>query len=357
LRLDNISPSNLTFLPMSVSPPQAVDLDELFPEDPNLPSLAYQAHENVPIFIPWTHKSIALGTGLDSSNAFNAQENSDLFRRSALKPMPGGKAIYQFDANEGSSSFRQSSSAQAATSYEHMDFKGSVSAGGSVLGASGRAEFAKAVSENKDKSKISSQTSLRIGLVKPTSSPRLSSRAIALLQTSPSSFHQTYGDYFLGALCIGVDTAIFLSTSSSIGIQTEMKSIQVDAKFLGVKQEVYSDHKRSLSSSLTCDLTFSGFDTLSGSQSTVKADEASYREVREQATRALVDGLNLEVRARRTMKSLGVDVGMSLTEQHTKELCHSGLVVELMFLPYCGMKDYIAVTSTRSTVSLDESTL
>ncbi|KDQ06258.1 hypothetical protein BOTBODRAFT_181784 [Botryobasidium botryosum FD-172 SS1] len=343
---------------MSLSPAQVVGLDELFPEDPNLPSLAYQAHENVPIFIPWTHKSIALGTGLDSSNAFNAQENSDLFRRSALKPTPGGKAIYQFDANEGSSSFRQSSSAQAATSYEHMDFKGSASAGGSVLGASGRAEFSKAVSENKDKSKISSQTSLRIGLVKPTSSPRLSSSAIALLQASPSSFHQTYGDYFLGALCIGADTTIFLSTSSSIGIQTEMKSIQVDAKFLGVKQEVYSDHKRSLSSSLTYDLTFSGFDTLSGSQSTVKAvDEASYWEVREQATRALVGGLNLEVRARRTMKSLGVDVGMSLTEQNTKELCHSGLVVELMFLPYCGMKDYIAVTSTRSTVSLDESTL
>ena len=101
---------------------EVVDLDRLIQEDPNLPSLAYQAHENVPIFLPWSSRFVALGTGLDSSVACSPQPEIDVFRQSALSSSSGPN-MYQLEAEEGSSSFRQSSSAQAATSYEHMDFK------------------------------------------------------------------------------------------------------------------------------------------------------------------------------------------------------------------------------------------
>lgn len=130
---------------MSVLHTEVTDLDE----DPNLPSLAYQAHENVPIFIPLSHKSIALGIGFDSSIVIGAQPSSALFRPSALIST-SGKALYELDMEEGCSSFRQSSSSKAATSYEHMDFKGTLSAGGSLFGVTGRAQFTQDVSGNTD---------------------------------------------------------------------------------------------------------------------------------------------------------------------------------------------------------------
>lgn len=124
-------------------------LDRAAQDDPNLPSIAYQARENAPIFIPWTRRSIALGAGLSTSIASNQQASENALKPSALAFGPG-EVMYQLEPTESRSSFRQSSSSQAASSYEHMDARGSVSVGGSMLGASGRAEYSKTVGQNRD---------------------------------------------------------------------------------------------------------------------------------------------------------------------------------------------------------------
>lgn len=124
-------------------------LDKLIGQDPNLPSIAYQAHEHTPIYIPWSRRVISLGAGFDSSAVSKSHNNGEAFRPSALASTPE-QATYQLDPAENRNSFRQASSSHAATSYEHMDFKGTVSVGGPVLGASGRAEFSKKVYDNKD---------------------------------------------------------------------------------------------------------------------------------------------------------------------------------------------------------------
>lgn len=113
-------------------------------DDPNLPSLPYQARERVPIHLPWGRKVIALGTGFDCD-----AKPGGAIRPSALA-LGQSKGQCALEAWTGSNSFRESTSAQAATSYEHMDFKGSMSMGGSVLGAEGRGAFANDVYRNQD---------------------------------------------------------------------------------------------------------------------------------------------------------------------------------------------------------------
>jgi len=127
----------------SVSQNDLLTLDRIFPQDPNFSGIAYQAHENVPILIPWTRKVIVLGTGFESSIASDPNDF-------ALRPTALEKTTYRVEPTESTSSFRQNSSTKVASSYEHMDFKGSLSAGGSVLGVSAQAAFAKNVYGNRD---------------------------------------------------------------------------------------------------------------------------------------------------------------------------------------------------------------
>lgn len=124
-------------------------LDALMSQDPNLPSMAYQAYSQTPICVPWTNRPIALGVGFDSAAGAKAQSNDEGFRPSALSYAPEDMA-YQLDPADNMNSFRQASSSHSSMSYEHMDFKGSLSVGNPLLGASGRGEFAKSVYGNRD---------------------------------------------------------------------------------------------------------------------------------------------------------------------------------------------------------------
>lgn len=137
-----------------------VSLDHLMLKDPNLPSIAYQAHEHASIYIPWIGQSPVLGVGFDSSIASktgrtNSSETSqthginNALRPSAFASTPG-QVTHQLEFTNNGNSIREVSSTHASTSYEHMDFKGSFSVGGSFLGASGRGRFSNTVSENKD---------------------------------------------------------------------------------------------------------------------------------------------------------------------------------------------------------------
>ncbi|THV02560.1 hypothetical protein K435DRAFT_836405 [Dendrothele bispora CBS 962.96] len=259
-------------------------LDRIIPKDPNFPSIAYQAHEHVPICVPWVHNVIALGTGFESSVAANPKTDQIAFRPRALAATPG-KAQYQLEPTDNTNSFRQNSSTHSATSYEHMDMKGSLSVGGSMLGLSGRAAFSKNVFENKDSNKVSLQASLRIGRITSTASPRLSDYALSLLHDSPTEFHRVYGDYFLGALYLGADTSTFLSSSSSVDLKAEMKEIQVQAKFLGMKKTLVDKRTSSQSNASDYNITFDGFDTLDGTVQNAKAkDMQSYMMIKEQRT-------------------------------------------------------------------------
>jgi len=185
----------------------------------------------------------------------------------------------------------------------------------------------------------------------------MSPDALSLLRTSRDAFRQMYGDYYLGALSIGGDTTTFLSTSSSMDLKSEMKHIQVKAKILWVSKTVYDKHTSTTSTDDRCDVTFHGFDTLSGYQKTVRAtNQESYLEIQHEATQNVAWGMNLDDRAKVVLGKLGLggDIRdtMELTEGQCKTVCESGLVVELVFLPYARLRDYILATSGSAYESL-----
>lgn len=119
-------------------------------DDPNLPSLSYQADEHVLLDIPWTpHKLVAFGIGFSSSAAANAgADPGDVFRRPALSSM--SQMAYRFESAEGKGFFRESSTNISSPSYEHVNFSGTLSAGNKLFNASVRGAYAKDVYANRD---------------------------------------------------------------------------------------------------------------------------------------------------------------------------------------------------------------
>lgn len=170
-----------------------------------------------------------------------------------------------------------------------------------------------------------------------------------MLRSSPTSFHQTYGDYYLAALCLGADTSTFLSSTSLMDLKAEMRDIQVKAKFLGMEKTVYEDHKASSFAGSACDITYCGFDTLEEYQKSAHAtDQQSYVVIQAEAAGNVARGMTLDKRVNETIQklNLGADVEevAVLTAEQCKAICGSGLVVELLFLPYAGLRDYVFAT-------------
>ena len=124
--------------PMSSSAPEtdSISFDSLLKQDINMPSIAYQAKEKVPIVIPWTRqgKYIALGVGVETTTLSGS---GDALRPCGFAPSRGsGGSSAQLELTGSRNSFRQASSTHTSASYEHLDIQGSLSVGWSFLGAS-----------------------------------------------------------------------------------------------------------------------------------------------------------------------------------------------------------------------------
>ncbi|KAF7368279.1 hypothetical protein MVEN_00148900 [Mycena venus] len=322
-------------------------LDTLFQDDPNLPSLPYQAYENVPIHVVWTRTPVQLATGFDSTLATRPDVNPLRNTPFVSKHSEEGAAPYQFSAYEGNTSFRSVASSQAATSSEHLDLKGSVSVGGSFLGASGQAAFCRDVYKNRDANKASIHSTQRVGIIKLAEQPEFTAHARRLLYDprTRDSFRASYGDYFVAGLCLGADNATFLSSSSGKYVQSEMKDIKVQAKFFGFTKTVYDKHTYEHSDERSFDLTYSGLDTLRAYQETTRAtDERAYEVVKARAAQSVADGQGLMARVRRVMDELQLVEGAILTRDQLPEIFRSGLVVELLLMPYAGLKEHAEIT-------------
>ena len=134
-----------------------------------------------------------------------------------------------------------------------------------------------------------------------------------------------------------------------------MRDIELKANIFWVSADVYDDHTEQKSTSEGWDVTFCGFDTLRGDGlKTVHAkDQQSYVTLRKEATQNVADGMHLDQRVKKVLQELeldGVDGDkVELTAEKFKAIGESGLAVELLFLPYPGLREYILATSASST--------
>lgn len=121
-----------------------MNIEDVFPEDPFEPTVKYAGVNQTPFAVPWAQGRIQIGAGF---NTLRAQNDALFVKRSAFRDTPDSPLQYR---ECQSTSIKDESGTDIATSSENTSFAISASVGGSFLGASGRGSYEKSVRDNKN---------------------------------------------------------------------------------------------------------------------------------------------------------------------------------------------------------------
>ncbi|RGP77375.1 hypothetical protein FLONG3_4514 [Fusarium longipes] len=315
-------------------------LEKDFPDDPTQPSLRYAVSTQMPLALPWTNAPMQLGTSLlESSGGSQFRFGVDLaFKKETLISTPliytetRAGQVNQATVS-GSSNFHRDLSA---------DIAGSI--GGSVLGGSARGQYSKNSRQDESHNKASVHTSFRCGKITLGYFPSLSEDAIRILQTSANptvAFRNKFGDYFVGGYILGGTNSTVMWGSGGSSAESERLNISFEVHLLFLSYEdSISKNDANYSSTGTTNLT--AFDSLDAFQTKIEASNyGSYRAAVETSVANRQRGAVLQDRVLAKLKGLNLgSSGSQLQWEKCDELCKSGLVLELLMLPWAGLRDY-----------------
>ncbi|KAK3395071.1 hypothetical protein B0H63DRAFT_63899 [Podospora didyma] len=341
-------------------------LVEDFPQDPFFPSLRYAATCQAPVRLPWAKESIMLGTSLSVSRQ-DAVKSSFLDKSlSALskESLEQSQLVYSC-VSRGSVVTAETKT--EASSHEHSDYSISASIGGSFLGASGRVRYERAAASDENRIRGSFRTRYENGMVSFQDEPRLSPAAVALLrgkdgQAAQQAFRDKYGEYYVAGYILGGANATMVGVSTLESAESKDMKATITIKVLFIKKSIHIEKSDSATRALGA-ASLAAYDTLAGIELTVAAsaqEETNKREVDPNALASiagLIDtaldnqdrGWNLVERVEAKTGQMGLDTSgvvaaagrLPISREQCDQLCREGLVVELLLLPYAGLRHYV----------------
>ncbi|KAF2805524.1 uncharacterized protein BDZ99DRAFT_574445 [Mytilinidion resinicola] len=316
-----------------------MSLVDVFPQDPFTPSLRYAAVQKLPITVPWNNESIKLGTPLIVSQTEKStfKEEKCAFSRASLA---SSRLTFVSSAR---GSVCESATSSAAASSEHLNLSVQGQIGWKLLGGSGQARYETSVKDDKNDLKSSLRVEYRSGTLTFAHVPRLSAEAFHILQTSPEpqqAFQKEFGEYYVGAYILGGANVNMVSASSASWSKSKDLSGSYTVNFLwSSTTKPLDDHERS--GNLFGNVALSAYDSLDGWQENKSgAGNTTYLDIVRSADDNKLRGWALAKRVTRKAKELKVEKGSEVSWDMCDTICKAGLVVEVLLLPYAGLRDY-----------------
>ncbi|KAJ2993957.1 hypothetical protein NUW58_g1682 [Xylaria curta] len=299
-------------------------LEEDFPGDPTQPSLRYAVSTLMPLAIPWTNAPMQIGTPfLESSKDSEFRFGQGLgFDSDSLQSTP----LIFTETCSG----QWNEATVAGSSNSHRDLAADVagSIGGSVMGGSARGQYSKNSNKDTSLSKASIHASFRCGKITFAHFPAL------------------FGDYFVGGYILGGANSTLASGAGSSQQSSERLDVSYEVHVLFASRSgSINEHSADFLSAGAATLT--AFDSLDAYHAHVEASEyETYRAAIQSShdNRQRCVALPARVRAKLNALNLGSS-GAQLPWERSGELCASGLVLELLMLPWAGLRDYRSAIS------------
>jgi hypothetical protein len=200
--------------------------------------------------------------------------------------------------------------------------------------------------------KISQTSYFSAGSVQLVAEPPLTLHAKLLLQSSleggEAAFRAEYGDYYVAALRLGGDSGAFVSVDQSETTTIEKTTLTVTVKVLFFKASKTVSHT-DIEKVQHLAFRFAGYDTLDGVNAVVNAPEVgrdALMRTQEKCASYLTKGTELAQRAIEKLEKLGLKAEQPLSIGECENICQSGLVVQLLLVPYTNLRGYrIAVAA------------
>lgn len=124
-----------------------MDLVDVFPETPFVPSLPYATAAQLPVTVPWGGKALRMGTPLIVRS--QPQDTQFLEDRCAFSSESLRKTSLIF-RHVSRGMIAETNTRTAAASHEHTSFSLQAQIGGSVIGVSGRGNYEARAATNQD---------------------------------------------------------------------------------------------------------------------------------------------------------------------------------------------------------------
>lgn len=174
--------------------------------------------------------------------------------------------------------------------------------------------------------------------------PGFSEDALHILRTADDprqAFSDKFGDYFVGGYMLGGanSTVVWATGASERSSEHLDVSFDVHLLFLSYSDSI-SRHQASFASAGTASLA--AFDSVDAYQTHVEAhDFQAYMNAIQASHQNRLRGAALQERVRAKLKALNLgSSGAELPWERCGDLCASGLVLELLMLPWAGLRDY-----------------
>lgn len=153
-------------------------------------------------------------------------------------------------------------------------------------------------------------------------------------------FRGQFGDYYVAGIRLGADTSTFVSYSTASSSEDSRLALAGTVKLLFFSKDIRYD-EASQSSSEAGTISLEGYDTLSGDRVSTRADDAAgTRRLIGRGREFVTMGKQLQVRVENKLDELGLKDSQLLSMERCTALCRAGLVVELILLPFAGLRDF-----------------
>ncbi|MCJ1287568.1 hypothetical protein MMC26_006920 [Xylographa opegraphella] len=319
-------------------------LVEDFPTDPFVPSLRHAATCQVPIIVPWGREPIKLGTSLlvsrggDVESKFLDSSKSAFSLSSLLQTRLVFTSVFKGDvavaetANTASASQGRSEDRSLALREERNTRKALL-----------------VTTAPQQRAKCSYRNTYRNGKVTFLQEPRLSADAVSLLhspkngQDALKAFANVYGEYYVAAYVLGGSNATMMGGMAASESSSTDLSGSYTVRFAFIeKSKSIENHERTRSA--IGEASLAAYDTLTNWESNAATAElASYSDIMHSAAENRDRGWSLGRRVVAETGTLGLDGAgrRSVSWEECEMVCRAGMVVELLLLPYAGLRHYI----------------
>ena len=157
-------------------------------------------------------------------------------------------------------------------------------------------------------------------------------------------FFNQFGDYYIAGFVVGAKNVALLSMDVESASEEWSLDIKITLRILWFKH-TWDIHKSGVSESSSGRLTFEGYDSLAGKNDSRKAsDEDAVSSMYQVALQYENWGESLQARVEDQLRALQLDSDKP-TQPLSYSQCHilqqSGLVVEIVLMPFAGLRDFV----------------
>lgn len=180
----------------------------------------------------------------------------------------------------------------------------------------------------------------KAGMVQLTQEPELNLVALGLLnQTNgEAAFRALYGDYFIAGFTLGGDSGAFLSVDETTKHTTDTVALKATVKVLFFKPKTVSASTTKIHDEHGIMVKILGYDTLNNYN--MSNPRISLAEAQERISDMVEITDSMAERVTAKLKELNVEQERKLTLSECAHLCASGVVVQVLLLPFHTLRGY-----------------